>query len=178
MFFALLLLAAAIAACGGGETVTETVEEAAEVVEETVDEAVEAVDEAVEEVMAELECSDPLGCVEVDADDPVTIAYMLTTSGATAFLGEDSLGGIEIAISDRGGEILGHEIELAGEDSLCSAEGGQSAVARAVREMNCLRNNRDARLASCPDFSYDHVTVAGPPRLDLVGHDIAGHHLC
>jgi branched-chain amino acid transport system substrate-binding protein len=52
---------------------------------------------------------------------------MLTISGATAFLGEDSRGGIEIAIDDRGGELLGHDILLTGEDTLCSAEGGQTA---------------------------------------------------
>jgi branched-chain amino acid transport system substrate-binding protein len=42
---------------------------------------------------------------------------MLTISGATAFLGEDSRGGIEIAIVDRG-QLLGHDIQLTGEDSL------------------------------------------------------------
>lgn len=76
------------------------------------------------------DCDDPLGCVELRSDDPVTIAYMLTTSGATAFLGEFSLGGIELAIALRDGEVLGREIELIGEDSLCSAEGGQVAAQR------------------------------------------------
>lgn len=79
-------------------------------------------------VGAQMECTDEIGCVEIAPDDPVTIAYMLTISGATAFLGEDSLGGIEIAISQRDGELLGHEIELVGEDTLCSAEGGQTAA--------------------------------------------------
>jgi branched-chain amino acid transport system substrate-binding protein len=55
---------------------------------------------------------------------------MLTTSGATSSLGEDSLGGIELAILAVDGELLGHEIELVGEDSLCSAEGGQAAGQR------------------------------------------------
>lgn len=76
------------------------------------------------------ECDDPLGCVVIAPDDPVTIAYMLTTSGATAFLGEFSLGGIQLAIELRGGEVLGREIELIGEDSLCNAEGGQVAAQR------------------------------------------------
>jgi branched-chain amino acid transport system substrate-binding protein len=76
------------------------------------------------------DCDDPLGCIELRSDDPVTIAYMLTTSGATAFLGEFSLGGIELAIALRDGEILDREIELIGEDSLCSAEGGQVAAQR------------------------------------------------
>ncbi|MEK7787156.1 MAG: ABC transporter substrate-binding protein, partial [Chloroflexota bacterium] len=58
---------------------------------------------------------------------PIHIAYALTISGATAPLGEDSKGAIEIAIDDKGGELLGHKIELTGEDTLCNAEGGQAA---------------------------------------------------
>lgn len=80
------------------------------------------------------ECEDEIGCVEIAPDEPVRLAYMLTISGATAFLGEDSRGGIEIAIDDRGGEILGHEIELVGEDSLCSAEGGQTAAQKVASD--------------------------------------------
>jgi branched-chain amino acid transport system substrate-binding protein len=76
------------------------------------------------------ECEDEIGCVVVGPDDPITIAYMLTISGATSSLGQDSLGGIELAIAARDGELLGHEIELVGEDSLCSSEGGQAAGQR------------------------------------------------
>jgi branched-chain amino acid transport system substrate-binding protein len=80
------------------------------------------------------DCDDALGCVVIGPDDPVTIASMLTTSGATAFLGEDSLGGIELAIMDWDGEVLGHEIELVEEDSLCSPEGGQTAAQRVAAD--------------------------------------------
>ena len=76
------------------------------------------------------DCTDALGCVELGDDDPIVIGYMLTTSGATAFLGDDSIGGIEIAIEARGGELLGRELILVGEDSLCSADGGQAAAQR------------------------------------------------
>ncbi|MBV7331883.1 hypothetical protein KFU94_27365 [Chloroflexi bacterium TSY] len=54
-------------------------------------------------------------------------AYMLSTSGATANLDEDAKGGIEIALSDHG-PFLKHEIELVGEDSLCSSAGGGIAA--------------------------------------------------
>jgi branched-chain amino acid transport system substrate-binding protein len=77
---------------------------------------------------AQMECTDEIGCVEIGPDDPITIGYMLTVSGATSFLGEDSLGGIELAIEGWDGMLLDHEIELIGEDSLCSAEGGQTAA--------------------------------------------------
>ncbi len=79
------------------------------------------------------ECNDPLGCVEVAPDEDIHLAYMLTTSGPLAFLGEDSLGGIEIALADRG-EVLGHNVNLTGEDSGCSPEGGQTAAAKVAAD--------------------------------------------
>ncbi len=85
-------------------------------------------------VAAQAECMDELGCIELGPDDPIVVGYMLTTSGATSFLGEDSLGGIELAVLARGGELLGHEIEITGEDSLCSAEGGQTAAQRVASD--------------------------------------------
>ncbi|MEK7310926.1 MAG: ABC transporter substrate-binding protein, partial [Chloroflexota bacterium] len=72
-------------------------------------------------------CTDAIGCVDVASGVPIHIAYALTVSGATATLGEDSKGAIEIAIDDKGGNLLGHPIELTGEDTLCNAEGGQAA---------------------------------------------------
>jgi branched-chain amino acid transport system substrate-binding protein len=33
----------------------------------------------------------------------------------------------EIAVDDKGGTVLGHDIKFDGEDELCSAEGGQAA---------------------------------------------------
>ena len=80
--------------------------------------------------LADGHCMDELGCVEVGADDPIVVGAMLTVSGATSFLGEDSQGGVELAIIDRDGMLLGREIELVVEDSLCNSEGGQSAAQR------------------------------------------------
>ncbi len=48
-------------------------------------------------------------------------------SGANSALGTDSRNGVEIAIDDAGGKILGHTIKFDGEDGGCSAEGGQAA---------------------------------------------------
>ena len=78
---------------------------------------------------ADLVCEDEIGCVEVADGEAIHLAYMLTISGGTAALGEDSLGAIQIALADRG-EILGHSVELTGEDSGCSAEGGQTAATK------------------------------------------------
>jgi len=80
------------------------------------------------------DCDDELGCVVVGADEPIVIGAMLVTSGPNANLGEDSQGGIEIAIFDRDGMLLDHEIELVVEDSLCSAEGGQAAAQRVAAD--------------------------------------------
>ena len=83
-------------------------------------------------------CRDELGCVTLDADDPVVIGAMLAQSGATAFFGEDSLGGIKLAILERGGRLLDREIVLTTEDSLCAAEGGQIAARRITSDESVL----------------------------------------
>lgn len=79
-------------------------------------------------------CMDELGCVEIASDDALVIGAMLSVSGATSFYGEDSLGGIELAISGRDGMLLGREIILVVEDELCSAEGGQAAAQRVAAD--------------------------------------------
>ena len=75
-------------------------------------------------------CDDALGCVEVGPYDPIAVGAMLTVSGAVSFLGQDSQGGIELALLARGETLLGRDLELVVEDSLCSAEGGQAAAQR------------------------------------------------
>jgi len=79
---------------------------------------------------AQAACDDPLGCVEVAPDDPIVIGAMLVVSGAINYLGEDTLGGVELALLARDYTLLDREIELALEDSLCTAEGGQVAAQR------------------------------------------------
>ena len=75
-------------------------------------------------------CADPKGCVEIGADDPIRLGWMMAVSGGLATLGTDTKRGVEIAIDDRKGELLGHKIELVGKDTLCSAEGGGIAAAK------------------------------------------------
>jgi branched-chain amino acid transport system substrate-binding protein len=83
---------------------------------------------------ADFSCDDAIGCVEIGPDDPIHIAYILALSGGAAYLGEDSRGGVEFAIEDRGGELLGHEILLTGEDSGCNAGGGQAAAQSVIAD--------------------------------------------
>lgn len=72
-------------------------------------------------------CEDPIGCVTIAPEEPVHIAYLLVVAGPNETLGIDSRNGIEVAIDDVGGEILGHPIQFDGEDGGCSADGGQAA---------------------------------------------------
>jgi branched-chain amino acid transport system substrate-binding protein len=74
--------------------------------------------------------NDPIGVVKVGPGEPITIAYWLVTSGSDGSLGTDSKRGIEIAIDDMKGKLMGHDIKLIGEDSGCNAEGGQTAATK------------------------------------------------
>ena len=114
----------------------------------------------------DLVCSDDIGCVAIGPEDPVTIAWMLVTSGANSFFGEDSLGGIEIAVERRDGTLLGREIVLVGEDSQCTPEGGQLAAQRLVANESVLAiigpNCSSASEAAIPVISRAGFLLASP----------------
>lgn len=115
--FALLTVASLLlAACGGGAAATPAAEEPA--AEEPAGEA------------AAFECTDAIGCVDVAPGDPIHIAWIQTVTGATAPLGSTNVRGAEVALNDVDFTLLGHPIQWDGEDSLCSAEGGQAAGAK------------------------------------------------
>jgi branched-chain amino acid transport system substrate-binding protein len=80
------------------------------------------------------ECGDAIGCAEIAAGDPVKIGVLQVLSGDLQLLGQRNLRSIELALDDRGGELLGHPIELKIEDSLCSREGGSTAAAKTVAD--------------------------------------------
>lgn len=84
------------------------------------------------------DCADPLGCVEVGPDDPIVLGAMLVFSGANSFFGEDGLGGVELAILNRGGQVLGHDIEVTLEDDQCTSEGGQAAGQRMAADQTIV----------------------------------------
>lgn len=126
---------------------------------------------------APFECTDAIGCVDIGPDEPVHIAYMLTISGATAFLGEDSQGAIEIAVDDRGGTLLDHDILLTGEDSGCSAEGGQTAATKVAADPTIVgvigTNCSSAMTAAMSTISSAGLSILSPsntaPALTLEG---------
>lgn len=77
--------------------------------------------------------AEDLGQVTIEPGAPVEIASLQAISGAVTNLGTDQVRAVEIAIADRGGELLGHPLELAmSEDDLCSAEGGTTGAQRII----------------------------------------------
>jgi len=74
--------------------------------------------------------TDPIGVVKIAKGEPLTMAYWMVVAGPDASLGVDTRRGVEIAIDDKGGKLLGHPIKLIGEDSACNAEGGVTAATK------------------------------------------------
>jgi branched-chain amino acid transport system substrate-binding protein len=74
--------------------------------------------------------TDSIGVVKVAKGEALTIAYWFVVAGPDASLGTDTKRGVEIAIEDKGGKLLGHPIKLIGEDTGCSAEGGVTAATK------------------------------------------------
>jgi len=74
--------------------------------------------------------TDPIGVVKIKPNDPIHIAYWMVIAGETASLGIDTKQGVEIAIDDIGGKLLGHTVKLSGQDTGCNPEGGQAAATK------------------------------------------------
>jgi branched-chain amino acid transport system substrate-binding protein len=79
---------------------------------------------------AEFKCEDPIGVVKIKKGDPIHIANWMVVSGANASLGTDTKRGVEIAVDDVGGKLLGHPIKITTQDTLCNPEGGQAAATK------------------------------------------------
>jgi branched-chain amino acid transport system substrate-binding protein len=74
------------------------------------------------------ECTDTLGCVDIAPGEPIELGVLQALSGGMAPSGIEQARSIEIAVTRRGNQILGHPIEMRIEDSLCSPEGGLNAA--------------------------------------------------
>ena len=87
--------------------------------------------------------TDDIGVVVIAKGAPIVIGGYWVLSGADSALGIDQKRGVELAIKDHAGALLGHPLKLIAEDSGCNAEGGQTAA---------------TKLASHPEM----VAVVGP----------------
>ena len=134
LLLALLILTLLLAACTSATPTTTAPDPGASPTEATSGE-----EPAGEEPGGETAgCSDALGCVEVAAGAPIRIAAALVVAGPDQSLGVDSRNGIEIAIDDAGGELLGHPVELVVEDTGCTAEGGQAAAQKLASDQSVV----------------------------------------
>src|SRR4030042_3343384 len=73
---------------------------------------------------------DKIGVVQIKPGEPIHIACWFVVAGPDASLGTDTKRGVEIAIEDKGGKILGFPIKLTVQDTGCNAEGGQAAATK------------------------------------------------
>ena len=53
---------------------------------------------------------DPIGVVKIKPGEPIHMACWMVVVGADASLGTDTKRGVEIAIEDKGGKVLGFPI--------------------------------------------------------------------
>lgn len=87
---------------------------------------------------ADTDIEDAIGVIEVAAGEEIQIRAHQAISGAVAFLGDDQVRGIELAIEDFG-DIHGFSVNLGTpEDDLCRAEGGQSGAQAIVAQENVV----------------------------------------
>lgn len=73
---------------------------------------------------------DKIGVVKIKKGDPIHLACWMVVAGPDASLGTDTKRGVEIAIEDKGGKILGFSVKLSVQDTGCNAEGGQAAATK------------------------------------------------
>ncbi len=98
--------------------------------------------------------------ITIPEGEPITLGVWQVLSGPNAVLGQDEVYGVEVAVADRGGELLGHEIELNIQDELCTVEGGaQAALALAA----------DATLIGAIGSSCSDATVGGVQTITEAG---------
>jgi len=88
------------------------------------------VNAAAQQKKAAFKYDDKIGVVKIKKGQPIHVAAWFVVAGPDASLGTDTKRGIEIAIDDRKGKLLGHSIKLSVQDTGCNAEGGQAAATR------------------------------------------------
>ncbi|HZS81558.1 MAG TPA: branched-chain amino acid ABC transporter substrate-binding protein [Stellaceae bacterium] len=82
--------------------------------------------------------TDDIGVIVIPKGAPIQIGGYWVLSGADTALGTDQKRAVEIAIKDIGGKLVGHPIKFNAEDSLCNAEGGQTAATKLAANPNTV----------------------------------------
>ena len=63
------------------------------------------------------ECNDSIGCLQIAKDQPINFAILQALTGKVASLGNEQIRGIELAVLNRKGQILGHPVKFQKEKS-------------------------------------------------------------
>jgi len=79
---------------------------------------------------AQFKYEDKIGVVKIKKGDPIHIGTWFVVAGPDATLGTDTQRGVELALDDKGGKILGHSVKISVQDTGCHAEGGQAAATK------------------------------------------------
>jgi len=82
--------------------------------------------------------TDDIGVVKIPKGAPIQIGGYWVLSGPDTALGTDQKRAVEIAIKDMDGKLVGHPIKFSAEDSLCNAEGGQTAATKIAANPNTV----------------------------------------
>lgn len=80
------------------------------------------------------ECTDAIGCVTIRPGEPLKLGVLHDLSGGAAAFGTDQVNSTRIALDDRGGQVLGHPVELLVLDEKCTAEHGRTGMLRIVAD--------------------------------------------
>jgi branched-chain amino acid transport system substrate-binding protein len=111
-------------------------------------------------------CTDKIGCLQIGATDPIHVAYMMVVSGPDSTLGIDTRRGVEIAIDDKGGKLVGHTVKFDGQDDGCGAEGGQAAGTKLAADKTILAviggDCSSATTAALPVLATAGLLVVSP----------------
>src|ERR1700758_1210468 len=82
--------------------------------------------------------TDDIGVLVIPKGAPIQFGGYWVMSGADSALGIDEKRGVELAIKDEGGMLLGHPVKLNVEDDGCNAEGGQPAATKLAADPNTV----------------------------------------
>ncbi len=85
------------------------------------------------------ECTDALGCVDIEPNEPLKLAVLQALSGGAANIGNEQAQSIKLAIASWDEQFLGHPIEVQIKDERCSPKGGAIAALTVVADLNIVR---------------------------------------